>query len=211
MKFRDLSVSKKLVLLFSGVGLVTLLTGAASVWAANAVAQRGIEANARLAPLGYAATEIKLTAVQAHLIFEEIMSGDEGESIDEVWALLEESRLYANAILDGAEINEVTLIPTDSPVVREHVRQAQEYIEIFAEAARARYATLGSGHGTGSAMDVEFDALYDGLTDRIAAAAGPVPGDAAVQALAGDACYRLAHGHILVEEMLAGDAGEDFN
>ena len=211
MKFRDISVPKKLVLVFSAVGLVALLMGAVSIWASNMAAQRGIEVGVRLAPLGDAAMEIKLTATLAHLIFEEIMSGDARESIDEVWALLDDSRFYANAILYGAQNDEGTFIATESPIVRKNVEQVLEGIELFVEAARSRYAAQATGQGAASAADAEFDALYDGLAGRIAAAALPVRDDAVVQALAGDARYELAHGHLLVEEILGGDTSEDFS
>ena len=48
-----------------------------------------------------AAEDIKLHATTAHLWFEEIMSGDSGESIAGVWGDLDTADWYAKAMLEG--------------------------------------------------------------------------------------------------------------
>ena len=202
------------IFMFGAVGfaLVIVFIGAVSLYSTTRLGQTGRHVGQALAPLGDAAMEIKLTATQAHLLFEEIMSGDEGEDIDEVWRLLEESRFYVTAILDGGSNDEGTFLATDIPEVREIITEVGVSLDDFAALARTRYASLGEGQGVGSDADAEFDALYDDLVARIAriAAAQELAADAAVQAAAGEARYALAHGHLLVAEILGGDDGEDF-
>lgn len=64
----------------------------------------------------------------------------------------------------------------------------------------------------GSGADESFDALFDTITGRLQSLADR-PGlsqSAAVQQLVGEALYQTALGHLIVEESLSGDAGEDF-
>ncbi|WP_319411934.1 methyl-accepting chemotaxis protein [uncultured Cohaesibacter sp.] len=204
------SISRKLAIVFGGLVAVSLSLGYLSHNLLTSVGRDGEQIGLELAPLGDAAMEIKLTATRAHLLFEEIMSGDEGESIDEVWSLLDETKFYANAILNGGSNDEGTFHPTQSAAVRDKITQVDAAIAQFIEAAKSRYATLAQDQGVGSGADETFDALYDDLTDRIAQTASNHAYDPLAQKAAGEARYHLAHGHLLVAEILGGDDGEDF-
>ncbi|MGX1497441.1 methyl-accepting chemotaxis protein [Labrenzia sp. MBR-25] len=204
-------ISRKLALIFGALVLISLSMGFFSYTLMKSVAQEGEHLGAELAPLGDAAMEIKLTATHAHLLFEEIMSGDDGESIDEVWGLLEETRFYANAILNGGTNAEGAFVPSRSPDVRKKIEDVLVAVDEFTDAAKGRYASLAGDQGVGSSADEQFDALYDDLAQKIAAIAAPLANDAQAQTLAGEARYSLAHGHLLVAEILGGDAGEDFS
>lgn len=138
------------------------------------------------------------------------MSGDDGESIDEVWNLLDETRFYANAILNGASNEEGTFYPSRSPEVREKIKEVLAAVDGFVASAQGRYASLAGDQGVGSSADEKFDAIYDDLEQKIAAISAPLTNDAKAQALAGEARFSLAHGHLLVAEILGGDAGEEF-
>lgn len=205
------SISGKLVGVFC---LLVIISGAAGLITQSymwRVEEGGHNLGAKLAPLGDAAMEIKLTATHAHLLFEEIMSGDEGESIDEVWGLLEETRFYSNAILNGGSNDEGTFHPTESAEVREKIEQVLTSLDGFVAAAKSRYASLSLDQGVGSDADEQFDQLYESLVERVGQARQAGANDAEVQRLAGEARYSLAHGHLLVAEILGGDAGEDFS
>lgn len=210
--FMKMTISRKVTAIFSVIVLVLAGVGYSTYRTATEIGGNGLEVGEKLAPLVDAAMEIKLTATTAHLLFEEIMSGDEGESIDEVWRLLDETRFYTRAILEGGSNDEGTFYATKSPEVREKIVQVQRDLEEFIKTAQARYASLSERQGVGTGADEKFDALYDDLTDRIAAQAGkePYKSDAVFQAGAGEARYLLAHGHLLVAEILGGDGGEDF-
>ncbi|GAB4522517.1 MAG: HAMP domain-containing methyl-accepting chemotaxis protein [Roseibium sp.] len=205
------SISAKLISVFC---LLLFLSGAGGYVThsmLNGVGQKGHEVGGELAPLGDAAMEIKLTATHAHLLFEEIMSGDGGEDIEEVWTLLGETRFYADAILNGGTNDEGTFYPAQSASVREKIEGVRLAVDDFVKAAETRYASLSEKQGVGSSADEQFDALYDQLVETIGQVAGTVPEDAVAQRLAGEARYSLAHGHLLVAEILGGDDGEDFS
>ena len=208
---KGLSVKAKTFSAFIVMAVLTGLAGLIGGWTANNLGEDGVLVAERLAPLGDAAMEIKLSATAAHLIFEEIMAGDAGEDIQVVWGLLDESRFYANAILSGGENDEGRFYASDDPVVRQNVETLLKDLEAFVEVAQTRHASLADRQGVGSGADERFDALYDSLITGIAEGAnsGFLAGSAEAQRLAGTARYLLANGHLMVEEVMGGDAGED--
>jgi hypothetical protein len=65
----------------------------------------------RYAPLVDAAMEIKFEVTIAHLWFEEMISGDRTVDIEDVWGHLDQSRWYAEAMLEGGENPEGKFVP----------------------------------------------------------------------------------------------------
>ena len=206
----EASIQKRLSATFLALAVIAMavgLTGFASAWF---IGNRGEHVGAKLAPLADAAMEIKLTATHAHLLFEEIMAGDEGEDINEVWSLLDETRFYAKAILEGGSNDEGTFFATESEQVAEKIRSVSVKIEDFVAAAQSRYEQRRQASGTGTEVDQTFDALYEeiqgGLDRMITArkqAGDPVGSAQAIDLAQGK--YLLANGHLFLEELLAGD------
>ena len=164
----NLSVARKIG---ATMALLIVVSVGASLFALDAtqrVGDNGIRLGEVEAPLADAAMEIKLTATRAHLLLEEIMSGDEGESIDEVWRLIDEARFYARAILDGGSNSEGAFTATSDPGVRDVVRDVAAKIDALEEVARERHAGLVSGvdGGAGSKADEIFDATFEALIER---------------------------------------------
>ncbi len=87
-----LSVKAKTYSAFIAMAVLTGIAGLIGGWTASNLGEDGVLVAERLAPLGDAAMEIKLSATEAHLVFEEIMAGDAGEDIQVVWKLLDETR-----------------------------------------------------------------------------------------------------------------------
>ena len=207
--FASLSASRKILFAFSAIGAVSILAGGLILWSMIAVGRSGDEVGARLAPLVDAAMEIKLHGAEAYIALEAAMAGGGGEDILEVQSAIDNAQFYAEAILFGAENEEGVFLASDDVDVRDDIQRVSAGLQDLRIAAEARHGLLGARTGVGSDADAEFDGLYDDLTDRIAAATDEV-GMVHVQRLAGDARYLLAHGHLLVAEILGGDLGEDF-
>ncbi|MCW2307012.1 methyl-accepting chemotaxis protein [Rhodobium gokarnense] len=207
-----LTIARKMAFVFAGLLLLVIVTGMVGYRATEIVGNDGVEAGVKLAPLGDAAMEIKLTATQAHLLFEEIMAGDEGESIDEVWKLLGETAFYVKAILEGGKNDEGTFHPTESDVVREKIGKVHKDLEIFVAAAKERYASRALAQGSGTKSDETYDTLSADLTDRIGALGDrpALAGDADAQRRVGAARFHLAEAHWRIAEILGGDDDEDF-
>ncbi|MCT4370032.1 methyl-accepting chemotaxis protein [Yangia mangrovi] len=166
-----------------------------------------------LAPQVDAAMEIKLEALHAHVLTEEIMGGDGAESSDKVWQHLEASRDYALTLLEGGETTEGRFFASDSPEVRARITEALTEFETVWTLTEQRFASLADLQGVGSEADRRFDALYDGIGADLAELAGAQSHaqDIQLQAAVGEARYRLAHGHLITAEILGGDLGEDFS
>lgn len=156
-----LTVGVKILILFSGIALATILAGVVSIYSAITIGNNGLYASEKLAPLADAAMEIKLTATHAHLLFEEIMSGDEGEDIGQVWELLEETRFYVNAILNGGQNDEGTFFATENAEVRKNAELVKADVETFITVAQARYEARGQDMGAGSDADEQFDQAFE--------------------------------------------------
>lgn len=121
----------------------------------------GREIAARYAPLVDAAMEIKLEATLAHLWFEELISGDAHESIDEVWTHIEQSMWYTRAMLQGGSNEEGTFPAVNDPKLVAILLQVLEKQKHFYGMAKERWENRQSiDVGIDSPMDQRFDALF---------------------------------------------------
>ena len=93
----DVKIGMTFLLFF----LVASASGFMMFQSADRVGRQGIQLSEEHAPLIEAAKEIKLTALQAHLLFEEVMAGTSEEDISKVWSLLDDTRFYATAMIEG--------------------------------------------------------------------------------------------------------------
>ena len=158
---KNFKLRTKMISAFLLAALITALTGGFGIYYTNSIGHFGSHVGEELAPLADASMEIKLSAVEAHLIFEEIMAGDESENINEVWDLLDESIWYCDAILKGGKNDEGIFFPTNNPLVRQKVAQVKKNIEQFVQAAHKRYDQRGDSSKAGTEADEKFDAAYD--------------------------------------------------
>ncbi|MDX1737781.1 MAG: methyl-accepting chemotaxis protein, partial [Alphaproteobacteria bacterium] len=208
-----MSIRNTLLGSFLAISFLSLISGITALYFLYDVSKAGFRAGAELAPLGDAAMEIKLTATHAHLLFEEIMAGDEGEDINEVWRLLDETKWYSNAILNGGENDEGKFYATDVPTVREKIESVLSQVESFIKAAETRYASYSGSQGVGSDADDKFDDQYEKVQADISQV---LLGDVSklnadgIRAL-GMAKYHMANGHLYLAEILGGDAEESFD
>lgn len=203
-------ISTRLMMAFITMALVTTLTGVAGIVFTKLLSSESKTVAVDLAPLGDAAMEIKLTATNAHLLLEEIMGGDTSEDINEVWALLDESRWYANAILEGGTNEEGTFVASQSPAVRAQIEEVLVALDTLIAVSERRYARIASQEGVGTGADQQFDSLYENLQTDLGKLLPPLrqsTDPAAVTAIenVGEARYRLANGHLFLEELLSGD------
>ena len=157
-----MKVRSKLFAGFFSVAFLALIIGVAGLYFETMIGQSGLDIGTKYAPLGDAAMEIKLTATTAHLWFEEIMGGDEGEDINRVWDLLDETLWYTNAIISGGSNEEGTFIASSDSAVLAAAEKVKTDVIKFREASEARYSQYSgsSGVGSGSVVDMEFDLLF---------------------------------------------------
>lgn len=192
-------ISTKIRCGFGGLAFLVALSSGLGLAFTIAAGGAGVHVSRNLAPLGDAAMEIKFSATKAHLIFEEIMAGDEGEDVQVVWDLLDEASWYANAILNGGENDEGTFVPSDSPAVRDKMALVIKDIDAFIAVAHQRYdakvAADAGGNadslGAGSNADVEFDRAFEAFIEEADAAEELIHDamDAGIEALESDISF----------------------
>jgi len=102
--FENLSAGRKILAVFSVFAILVFASGGLILWSADGVARDGIRVGEGLAPLGDAVMEVKLTGTFAHMRLEEIISGEVVGNFDSISEQLEAARLFAHAILDGADL-----------------------------------------------------------------------------------------------------------
>lgn len=158
-----LRIGPRLVLSYLVLSTLVWIAGGLGLYYMDAVGAEGIAVGEELAPLGDAAMEIKLSATNAHLLFEEILSGDTTEDPEEAFGLLDEATWYCDAILEGAENDEGTFIATEKKEVRAKIVEVKASLARFATLARGRLKQQQKegGSGAGSDADVAFDKEFD--------------------------------------------------
>jgi diguanylate cyclase (GGDEF)-like protein/PAS domain S-box-containing protein len=113
----------------------------------------------RYTPLVDATMEIKLEATTAHLWFEEVISGDQAIDIEAIWANLDQSEWYAQAMLDGGVNEEGTFLALKDPHLRQQIQETIKGIHHFRQIAQKRWATQ-SISGIGSDIEQQFDLAF---------------------------------------------------
>lgn len=110
-------------------------------------------------PLMDASMELKFEATQAHLWFEEIISGDRNEKIDAVWEHLDRADWYATTMLEGGVKDHYVFIALSDQTLRQNILRVRKNLTRFRYIAEQRYHHRLSS-GVGSNLDQEFDAVF---------------------------------------------------
>jgi len=110
-------------------------------------------------PLMEASMELKFEATQAHLWFEEIVSGDRNENIDTVWKHLDRADWYAEAMLEGGINDKYVFLALTDEVLRKEILQVRTKLAKFRHLAEQRY-NMQVNSGVGTVLDQQFDAVF---------------------------------------------------
>ncbi len=210
------SIKTKLLTAFSSLAVLVCVTGAIGIWFTASVGDRATRIGVNLAPHNIAALEIQVNGTEAHLVFEEIMAGDQTEDINQVWGLLEKSKWYANAILHGGENDKGKFAAAESPQVREKMELVRDTMDKFVEVTKQRLALREKMSNVGTGIEENFDKAYYAVQsgiDSISAGAFASSSEDNGRALrdAGQAKYLIANAHLFLEEIIAGDATESID
>ncbi|CCG07948.1 methyl-accepting chemotaxis protein [Pararhodospirillum photometricum] len=175
------SIRAKLGFAFLVAALAVVCVGGVGLTYALLERETGEYAIQALAPQVDATMEAKLAATHAHLILEEILSGDGGEEAGEVWALLDEAAWYVGALKNGGRNNEGSFLPVTDPKIRAALDDSEAALSAFRRAAEERhrlYVRGSSGNvAAGSTEDQAFDAAFDRFIARIDTAEGEIQAD----------------------------------
>jgi len=123
-------------------------------------------------PQIHASMEIKIKATTAHLWFEEVISGDRSQNIDNVLGYIDHADWYAQAMLEGGQSAEGKFFPLSDPHMRQDITEVRRKLTEFKEITLQRWqATKTSGIGT------EIDQKYDEVFEDFIQQAGFVETD----------------------------------
>lgn len=125
----------------------------------------GFKMSKQFPPLVDATMEIKLETTTAHLWFEEIMSGDRNEKIEDVIRRIDKAMWYATAMLNGGDNSKGYIMPLTDPILRKDIKEVLVNITTFREITQERYATINKS-GVGSEIDQRYDAIFRNFLEQ---------------------------------------------
>ena len=205
------SIGMKLLAGFISVSIFLAFAGVMGINFTKNVGNEGVFVGERLAPLADAAMEIRLSALEAHLIFEEILAGDTSEDIQSVWDLLNESLFYTDAILSGGTNKEGTFYASEDPKVLDKAKSLRKDLLDFIEIAQKRYTEQsGNKFSSGSKLDQSFDENYEKIQNNLSKIIVENDENLLIIKNFGKIQYLLSNSHLLLEELLAGDSEISF-
>ncbi|WP_171060750.1 methyl-accepting chemotaxis protein [Poseidonocella sp. HB161398] len=198
-----------------GFGLflgITILSGAFSIWESGRLSAVGDHVGSRLAPQIETAMRIEQAIAKAHLHLEEFLGGDSENGDAEIWAAFELGDTLLHAMINGGEADGLVLPPPRASTIKADMETLDGKLDALREQARERIDGAANRQGAGSGADETFDALFDRITDAFTSiSALPAVDSTLAQKTIGQALFLVTLGHLKVEEVLGGDAGEDFS
>jgi len=172
---KKVKVKGKLLVSFLSLTAIILVAGLIGINQIKNLHNEGKKVGVINAPLVEAMMELQLTITKAHLWFEEVMVGVEGkEKITNVWALMNESIWYADAILSGGEKDGVVFVAVNDKTIVGEIKQVKEHLKEFKEAAELRFENKFKDDTLeqieDKKLDDEFDELFESLNKETAEA-----------------------------------------
>ena len=144
---------KYIIMAVFGVLIITILT-----YSVN----KGTRMTSKYVPLVDAVMVIKLEITRAHLIAEEIMTGDTSEDINELWTHFDRSQWYARAIRDGGENWEWKYIPVENIAINNTMSSLITMLATLRDLTESRLQSIQVS-GPGSEVEMAYDDLFNSL------------------------------------------------
>ena len=126
----------------------------------------GIRMITKWTPLIDANMEIKIELTTAHLWIEEILSGDVDESIEIVWKHFEQADWFSQAMLEGGEGHEITILPIKDEEMRQDVARIRQKLVEFKSLTKERMDNQNIS-GVGTKIDQRYDMFFVDLLNDI--------------------------------------------
>ncbi|MFV9614758.1 MAG: response regulator [Gammaproteobacteria bacterium] len=151
--------NRLLVVAVAGVSLLLVLLSVLSIQYTNRMVSQ-------YSTLVATSIEVKLEIATAHLWFEEIISGDQNESLDNVWRHHNKASYYIREILEGNSDPLVNVGYVDSPQIRQKLREVEGKLAVFREISLERINS-NEYAGVGSEIDQKYDAVFIDLLNNM--------------------------------------------
>jgi len=158
-----MKIKTKLRIGFLSVAAIILVAGILGIIETNKLHTVSKKISIEHAPLADASMEIIISAVKAHLWFEEIISGAEKpEKINDVWQLLDESLWYADAMLEGGQNAKNVFYSVNDNIIRAKLLSIKTAIEAFSKIAQSRFENrFGAKKLDDQVLDDESEKVFE--------------------------------------------------
>ena len=120
----------------------------------------------KYSPLVNATMEIKLEATTAHLWFEEIISDDRHENIEDVIKHIDLALWYARAMIEGGQNQKDIFLPLSDEILKKEVASTILHLKEFKQITFKRYKSKASS-GVWSEIDQQYDELFNDFISQI--------------------------------------------
>ena len=204
----NLKIKHKLVISYICGGILLLSATGFGLFYFDEFNNRALYIKDQLIPLNNSAKNLRVFSTDAYASIERRIFANPNYSLDEINKYLERTVQEKNFLLENYDqFKTLENYEEVSKAFKDTSEHTDEFVKACGEILNA--GTTSSGVGT--LADDEFDAIYDDIVDRLKTM-GEVKEFQTVerQFHVGNACYLLAHGHLLTAEILSGDFGEDF-
>jgi len=121
---------------------------------------RGIRISQSHVPLVDASSDIKLEVALAHLWFEEILAGDRFADMETVWRQLRKADGLARTMLEGGEIQGMSVPALAEEALRARVLTLRETLADLSLITRERWE-MREASAAGTALDQHYDSVFD--------------------------------------------------
>ncbi|MDJ0806961.1 MAG: HAMP domain-containing sensor histidine kinase [Gammaproteobacteria bacterium] len=138
-------------------GFMTALLGTSLIYGNRMITTYG--------PLIDASMEIKLEITAAHLWFEEIISGDRHESMDDVRDHLDTADWYVTSMLEGGRNTHGKYRPLTDENMRQEIKQVKRKLSYFRQVTEQRFRNRASSIA-GTDIDQVYDSVFNDLLEQ---------------------------------------------
>jgi len=149
------NIQRRTVGLIGLVGIVVALLILSSYRLGSSMIERQL-------PLIDAVMEMELNVTSSHLWFEELLRGDENVELEVIYRQLDMADHYADLMLTGGTLDNVTYLPLQDKAMLQRVRDVQDKLVDYRTIMTRRWEDKESGKA-GSAIDEKLDKVFDEL------------------------------------------------
>ena len=158
-----MTIKKKLAISFLSILAIIIIAGSIGIIEIIRLHTVSQEISMKSYPMNEAILEFQVSVVEAHLWFEEIVTGaEEKEAITYVWKLLDKSRWYIEALLNGGENEHNTFSAIKDTAIAEKLHLIQTELATFRNLAQVRFDNNFNvlQKQEDQLLDAQFDALF---------------------------------------------------
>ncbi|MEZ4702348.1 MAG: methyl-accepting chemotaxis protein [Rhodothermales bacterium] len=188
--FANLPIRRKLVIGFGILAAVAALSNLLAFAVLVRVQDAARTTIRKEVPHQTALLSIQKQATEGHLWFEEIMSGDEGEDVDNVFALWRGAGELSDALITGGEVHGQVYLPVTNDEALESIHEMRAHIQELIEVGHQRYDGYQQGAMVaGSDLDEQFDEVFEEIVRHSDVALEAIRADLVVSAQASEHSY----------------------